>query len=157
MQIKDYVKPELLVVAVVLYFIGMWLKQSETVKDKYIPLINGLIGVAICAIYVFATCACGSGQDIALAVFTALTQGVLVAGLSTYTRFLSSQEKKSRRRRSDYLPRQFGAWLPLRHRNNRGKSTKADSRNKNPQGVAILGGFVVACDGQLLSLSLSAL
>ena len=84
MQIKDYVKPELLVVAVVLYFIGMWLKQSETVKDKYIPLINGLIGVAICAIYVFATCACGSGQDIALAVFTALTQGVLVAGLSTY-------------------------------------------------------------------------
>ena len=60
MQIKDYVKPELLVVAVVLYFIGMWLKQSETVKDKYIPLINGLIGVAICAIYVFAACACGS-------------------------------------------------------------------------------------------------
>ena len=47
MQIKDYVKPELLVVAVVLYFIGMWLKQSETVKDKYIPLINGLIGVVI--------------------------------------------------------------------------------------------------------------
>lgn len=46
MQIKDYVKPELLVVAVVLYFIGMWLKQRETVKDKYIPLINGLIGVA---------------------------------------------------------------------------------------------------------------
>ena len=53
MQIKDYVKPELLVVAVVLYFIGMWLKQSETVKDKYIPLINGLIGVAICAILYF--------------------------------------------------------------------------------------------------------
>ena len=29
MQIKDYVKPELLVVAVVLYFIGMWLKQRS--------------------------------------------------------------------------------------------------------------------------------
>ena len=94
MQIKDYVKPELLVVAVVLYFIGMWLKQSETVKDKYIPLINGLIGVAICAIYVFATCACGSGQDIALAVFTALTQGVLVAGLSTYVNQIFKQSGK---------------------------------------------------------------
>ena len=94
MQIKDYVKPELLVVAVVLYFIGMWLKQSETVKDKYIPLINGLIGVAICAIYVFATCACGSGQDIALAVFTALTQGVLVAGLSTYVNRIFKQSGK---------------------------------------------------------------
>ena len=89
MQIKDYVKPELLVVAVVLYFIGMWLKQSETVKDKYIPLINGLIGVAICA-----TCACGSGQDIALAVFTALTQGVLVAGLSTYVNQIFKQSGK---------------------------------------------------------------
>ena len=83
MQIKDYVKPELLVVAVVLYFIGMWLKQSETVKDKYIPLINGLIGVAICAIYVFATCACGSGQDIALAVFTALTQGARLCAIDS--------------------------------------------------------------------------
>ena len=45
MQVKDYVKPELLVVAVVLYFIGAWLKQSETVKDKYIPLINGAFSV----------------------------------------------------------------------------------------------------------------
>ena len=65
MQVKDYVKPELLVVAVVLYFIGAWLKQSETVKDKYIPLINGAVGIVICAIYVFATCVCTGSQDIA--------------------------------------------------------------------------------------------
>ena len=94
MQIKDYVKPELLVVALVLYFIGMWLKQSETVKDKYIPLINGGIGVLICAIYVFATCGCSNGQDIALAVFTALTEGVLVAGLSTYVNHLLKHSNK---------------------------------------------------------------
>ena len=30
MQITDYVKPELIVVALVLYFVGMWIKQSET-------------------------------------------------------------------------------------------------------------------------------
>ena len=64
-QIMNYVKPELIVVAVVLYFIGMGLKQSQTVKDKYIPLILGGISIAICAIYVFATCTCGTGQDIA--------------------------------------------------------------------------------------------
>lgn len=40
-QIMNYVKPELIVVAVVLYFIGMGLKQSQMVKDKYIPLILG--------------------------------------------------------------------------------------------------------------------
>ncbi len=94
MQVKDYVKPELLVVAVVLYFVGVWLKQSETVKDKYIPLINGGIGIVICAIYVFATCACTSSQNIALAVFTAITQGILVAGLSTYVNQLLKQSGK---------------------------------------------------------------
>ena len=41
MQITDYIKPELIVVALVLYFVGMWTKQSEAVKDRYIPLING--------------------------------------------------------------------------------------------------------------------
>ena len=41
-QIMDYVKPELLVIAIVLYFIGMWLKQAQTVKDKYIPLLLGV-------------------------------------------------------------------------------------------------------------------
>ena len=94
MQVKDYVKPELLVVAVVLYFVGTWLKQSETVKDKYIPLINGGIGITICAIYVFATCACTGSQNIALAVFTAITQGILVAGLSTYVNQLLKQSGK---------------------------------------------------------------
>lgn len=83
-QIMNYVKPELIVVAVVLYFIGMGLKQAQTVKDKYIPLILGGIGIALCAIWVLATCTLSTGQDIALAVFTAIVQGVLVAGLSTY-------------------------------------------------------------------------
>ena len=94
MQVKDYVKPELLVVAVVLYFIGAWLKQSETVRDKYSPLINGAVGIVICAIYVFATCVCTGSQDIALAVFTAITQGILVAGLSTYVNQIVKQTGK---------------------------------------------------------------
>ena len=93
-QIMNYVKPELTVVAIVLYFVGMWLKQSQTIKDKYIPLLLGGIGVVISAIYVFATCACSTGQEIALAVFTAITQGILVAGLSTYINQMVKQLKK---------------------------------------------------------------
>ena len=34
-QIMNYVKPELIVVAVALYFFGMALKQAQAVKDKY--------------------------------------------------------------------------------------------------------------------------
>ena len=36
-QIMNYVKPELLILAVVLYFIGIALKNTEKFPDKYIP------------------------------------------------------------------------------------------------------------------------
>ena len=94
-QIINYVKPELLVVAVVLYFIGIFMKQSQTVKDKYIPVIIGVVGILLCAIYVVATCKFTNMQDIAMAIFTALVQGVLVAGLSTYVNQLVKQSHKS--------------------------------------------------------------
>ena len=83
-QVTNYVKPELIVVAVALYFIGMWLKQAAFIKNKYIPLVLGSVGVLLCAIWVLATCTLSTGQDVALAIFTAIVQGVLVAGLSTY-------------------------------------------------------------------------
>lgn len=60
-RIMNYVKPELIVVAVVLYFIGMGLKQSQTVKDKYIPLILGGIGIVLCAVWVIASCPISTG------------------------------------------------------------------------------------------------
>ena len=93
-QITNYVKPELIVVAIALYFVGMALKQAQAVKDKYIPLILGGISIVICAIYVFATCICGTGQDIAMAIFTAITQGILIAGLSTYVNQIVKQANK---------------------------------------------------------------
>ena len=54
-EIMKYVKPELLMVAVVLYFIGIGLKQSQAVRDKYIPLILGGIGIVLCAVWGFAS------------------------------------------------------------------------------------------------------
>ena len=93
-QIMNYVKPELVVVAIVLYFIGMWLKKAETVADKYIPIILGVIGIAICGIYVVATCSLSGVQNIAMSVFTAIVQGVLVAGLSTYANQIFKQLSK---------------------------------------------------------------
>lgn len=94
-QIMNYVKPELIVVAVVLYFIGMGLKQAQAVKDKYIPLILGGAGILLCAVWVLATSPLGTGQDIAMAVFTAIVQGILVAGLSTYINQIVKQANKN--------------------------------------------------------------
>ena len=93
-QITNYVKPELVVVAIALYFVGMALKQAQTVKDKYIPLILGGISIAICAMYVFATSSCSTPQDIVIAIFTAITQGILIAGLSTYVNQIVKQANK---------------------------------------------------------------
>lgn len=93
-QIMNYVKPELIVVAIVLYFIGIGLKKAETVADKYIPLILGGAGIMLCAIWVLATCPFDSGQNIAMAIFTAIIQGILVAGLSTYVNQIIKQAQK---------------------------------------------------------------
>lgn len=93
-QILNYVKPELVVVAIALYFIGTCLKESHTVADKYIPAILGVIGIVICGIYVVATCDLKGTHNIAMAIFTAIVQGVLVAGLSNYANQIIKQMNK---------------------------------------------------------------
>jgi hypothetical protein len=94
-EILRYVKPELIVVALVLYLLGQGIKQSQTIKDKYIPLINGAVGIILCGIYIFAISETDTIQKIAMAVFSAMTQGILVAGLSTYINQLIKQWGKS--------------------------------------------------------------
>lgn len=94
-QIMNYVKPELIVVAIVLYFVGMGLKKAEAVADKYIPLILGGVGIVLCAVWVLATGPLSTGQDIAMAIFTAIVQGILVAGLSTYVNQIIKQINKT--------------------------------------------------------------
>ena len=94
-QIMNYVKPELLVLAIVLYFVGVAMKQTNTIKDKYIPVGLGITGIILAGIWVVATCPLGSMQEIAMAVFTAVVQGILVAGLSTYVNQVGKQLKKN--------------------------------------------------------------
>lgn len=92
--IMKYVKPELLVVAVVLFFIGKWLKKAEILPDKYIPLTLGGIGIVLCLVWVLGTCPMSGGANKARAVFTAIVQGVLVAGLSNYVNQIIKQASK---------------------------------------------------------------
>lgn len=84
MNITDFIKPELVIVAVVLYFVEMALKKSKLVNTRYLSLICGGIGILICTLYVFASCPLEDGKSIAMAAFTAITQGIVVAGLSIY-------------------------------------------------------------------------
>lgn len=91
MEIMDYIKPELIIVALALYFLDMALRKSSVIQEKYILFITGLAGILICALYVFATCECGGPRDVAMAAFTAVTQGIVVAGVSTYAKQIIGQ------------------------------------------------------------------
>ncbi|MBR6502630.1 MAG: phage holin family protein [Clostridia bacterium] len=93
MNFQDYIKTELLILIPVLYFLGVGLKASR-LPDKWIPLSIGLIGVVLSAVWVFATSDVSCAKEIALAVFTSFTQGVLVAGASVYANQLYLQAKK---------------------------------------------------------------
>ena len=52
--ILQYLKPELIVLIPVLYFIGLAFKKAAFVKDKYIPLILGAISILLVFIYILA-------------------------------------------------------------------------------------------------------
>lgn len=93
--VLNYVKPELIVVAIALYFLGIALKNIEKVKDKLIPFILGAVGIVLAFIYVFATSTVSTYQDVLFAIFTAIVQGMLVAALSTYINQLLKQSKKA--------------------------------------------------------------
>lgn len=91
MDIMNYIKPELIVVSIALYFIGNAIKKAGFIKNKYIPLILGCIGIMLSGLWVIATSEILSYKDAILAGFTATVQGVLVAGLSTYVNQLIKQ------------------------------------------------------------------
>ena len=92
--IKEYIKPELLILAIVLYFLGVAIKNTEVIKDKYIPLVLGLVGIIFSAIYVVATSSVASYQDVLTIIFTSIVQGILVAGASVYANQLIKQSEK---------------------------------------------------------------
>lgn len=93
MNFQEYIKPELLVLIPVLYLIGKGIKHME-IKDKYIPAILGAVAVALSVVWVLASADLGTAQNVLLAVFTAITQGILTAGAAVYGNELFQQMKK---------------------------------------------------------------
>ena len=95
MEYMEYIKPELLVLIPVLYLIGVAVKKSK-IADKFIPWILGGVSVALSALWIVATSYPANVADVALAVFTAITQGVLLAGASVYVNQLVKQTGKEK-------------------------------------------------------------
>ena len=91
-----YVKPELVSLAIVLYFVGVFIKKTEAISDKWIPLILCTAGIVLAAIYVVAvSLPFSSSGETLMAIFTAIVQGVLCAALSTFVNQMIKQLGKS--------------------------------------------------------------
>ena len=93
MELKEIIKPELLVLIPVLYVVGIGLKKSK-LSDTLIPLILGGIAIVLSAAWVIATSDISTLKDIAYALFTSTTQGMLSAGASVYINQIYVQSKK---------------------------------------------------------------
>ena len=93
MELKEFIKPELLILIPVLYVVGIGLKKSK-LSDTLIPLILGGIAIVLSAAWVIATSDISTLKDVAYALFISVTQGVLSAGASVYVNQLYVQSKK---------------------------------------------------------------
>lgn len=86
MTFAEYIRPELLILVPVLYVLGAIIKDSAAIQNRWIPAILGGVGIALSLLYVL-----GTGDFSATGVFTAITQGILVAGAAVYTNELIVQ------------------------------------------------------------------
>lgn len=89
MEFMDYISVELAALVAALYALGLMLKQSNSIKDKYIPLILGGVGVVLSCLYVFST----EGFT-GLSTFKGIVQGVISAAAAVYTNQLIKQSSK---------------------------------------------------------------
>ncbi len=93
MDLKVFIKPELLILIPVLYVVGIGLKRSK-ISDTLIPLILGGIAIVLSAAWVIATSDISTLKDVTYALFISVTQGILSAGASVYVNQLYVQSKK---------------------------------------------------------------
>lgn len=93
MNWQEFINPELLILIPVLNLIGTAIRKSA-LANKWIPFVLGFVAVLLSSLYVFATNDIGGLREVALALFTSVTQGILIAGASVYANQLITQYKK---------------------------------------------------------------
>lgn len=75
----DYVRPEMLIVIPALVVIGKIFSDADMVKNKYIPMLLGISGIVLSALYTISIY--GLSLD---GIFSGIVQGILCAGTAVY-------------------------------------------------------------------------
>lgn len=93
-MLKEFIKPELLILIPVLYLLGSGLKKTD-VADKHIPWMLGLTSVVMCFVFVLSTSVVDGWKETLMAIFSGFTQGILCAGASVYVNQIIKQAGKN--------------------------------------------------------------
>lgn len=96
MEFSNYIESELYILVPVLYAMGSWLKKSSAVKDRWIPIFLGILGVVLAVVYKVGIYA-PTGDELLPILYAGFTQGILCAAGSVYTNNIVKQLKKDER------------------------------------------------------------
>lgn len=94
MDITSYIENELFIIVPVLYACGMVFKKSDVIADKWIPIILGILGVALASVYKLAYYKPSDIAEILGILYAGITQGILCASASVYANNIFKQLKK---------------------------------------------------------------
>ena len=86
---EQYISPELLILVPALYVLGMILKRTEFLSDRFIPLTLGIVSIFVAMFYEFS--AVGMTFE---AVYMSIIQGILCAGCAVYGNQIYRQHTK---------------------------------------------------------------
>lgn len=89
MDFTEYIKPELLLLIPALIGLGSILKNTEKIKDNYIPLILTGVSIILSCLYVL-----GTDGITAVSIFTAIVQGLLCVAGAVYSNQLVKQARR---------------------------------------------------------------
>ncbi len=95
MDINQYIESELFIIVPVLYVLGMLIKKSA-VNDKWIPLILGIMGIALVTVYKLTVYTGDGMKGVFSLIFSGITQGLLCASASVYANNIVKQFKKNK-------------------------------------------------------------
>jgi hypothetical protein len=83
-MIESYIDSGLLVLVPVLYIIGMVMKKMQRFNSAYLPIILGILGIILSAMYFFTQLQIDDIKDVVEYLFNSIVQGILAAGASVY-------------------------------------------------------------------------